>query len=139
MDYTIRKLNSNDYESFLQLINDFRETNFSQTEFIEILNKININSDIWVIEHNSKLVTTGTVIYETKFIHNLGICAHIEDICVKESYRKQGLGKIMMNHLITEAKTKNSYKIILDCSHGLESYYSKFGFYNHGIQMSQYT
>ena len=85
------------------------------------------------------LVATGTIIYETKFIHNCGMCAHIEDICVQEAFRKHGFGSILMRHLVETAKLKGAYKIILDCSEELEGFYLKHGFHKHGLQMANYV
>ena len=55
-NYIIRKLNENDYENYLKLINHFRPTKFTKDKYLEILNKINTNSQIWVIELNNELV-----------------------------------------------------------------------------------
>ena len=71
MDYNIRKLNENDYEKYLKLINNLRPTQFSKENFLNTLQKININSSIWVMELNNELISTGTILYEHKFIHNI--------------------------------------------------------------------
>jgi hypothetical protein len=76
----IRILNKDDYSQYLNLINIFRETSFTKEDFITNLLKINNNSNIWVIELNNKLIATGTLLYEYKFIHNISKIAHIEDI-----------------------------------------------------------
>jgi predicted GNAT family N-acyltransferase len=138
-NYQFRKLNENDYEKYLKLINDFRETNFSKEAFISILNKINNNnSSIWVIVIEDKLIATGTIIYEYKFIHNISILAHIEDICVSKNFRGNNYGKILINYLIEEAKKKKCYKITLYCDEKLEKFYGVNGFTKKGIQMAIY-
>ena len=104
MNYIIRKLTNNDYDEYLNLINQFRKTNFTKDEFIKNLNKINLYSEIWVIENENKLIGTGTIIYEYKFIHNLSIYAHIEDICINDEFRNKGYGKILINYLLEKAK-----------------------------------
>jgi len=35
IDHEIRKLNKTDYDSYLELINDFKKTSFTEEEFIE--------------------------------------------------------------------------------------------------------
>lgn len=143
-NYTICKLVANDYDNFYKLINEFRPTEFSRPLFEKILTEMSqSNTEIWTIEYTNtdqttSLVATGTIIYETKFIHNCGMCAHIEDICVQEAYRKHGFGSILMRHLVEMAKLKGAYKIILDCSEELEGFYSKHGFHKNGIQMANY-
>lgn len=134
----IRKLNENDYESFKILINDFRITHFTKDEFINRLNLINKNSEIWVIEYNKELISCGTIIYEYKFIRNLCKLAHIEDICVLQKYRNKGIGKILIDHLVNITQNNNCYKITLYCEDNLEKFYSKSEFEKKGIQMAIY-
>ena len=137
-NYLIRPLNENDYEQYLILINEFKKTNFTEELFIEILQKINNNSTIYVIELNKELVATATILYEYKFIHNIAISAHIEDVCVKEKYRKNKFGIKIIDYLVEKAKNKKCYKIILDCDEKLEIFYNKSNFKKCGLYMSLY-
>ena len=134
----IRKLNKNDYDQYLLLINDFKKTYFSKIIFDELFDIINSNSTIWVIEEDGKLIGTGTLLYEYKFIRDISKCAHIEDVCIKEGYRGKNYGTILLDHLITEAQNNNCYKIILDCNSELEKFYAKSGLIKSGIQMGLY-
>jgi glucosamine-phosphate N-acetyltransferase len=136
--YLIRQLNEKDYEQYLMLINEFKKTNFTEEIFIETLQKINNNSTIYVIEFNKELIATATILYEYKFIHNISISAHIEDVCVKEKYRKNKIGKKIIDYLIEKAKNKKCYKIILDCDEKLENFYCKSNFKKSGLYMSLY-
>jgi glucosamine-phosphate N-acetyltransferase len=131
-----RKLTINDYISFLELIRDFRDTTFTEEMFITNLNKIMYSSDIYILEYNNKLIATGTVIYETKFIFNICALAHIEDICVKMEYRNQGLGKYIVNKLVNTAKENKCYKITLDCADTNVAFYEKCNFEKRGNQMT---
>ena len=131
-----RKLTVNDYDFFLALINDFRETTFTKEEFIENLNTILQSSEIYVVECNNKLIATGTIIYETKFIFNICRLAHIEDVCVKKEYRGQGLGKYMLSKLVSIAKEKKCYKVTLDCADTNVTFYEKCNFEKRGNQMT---
>jgi glucosamine-phosphate N-acetyltransferase len=138
-NYIIRKINNSDYEKYLPMINEFRETFFTYDQFIETLNYMNSFSEIWVIEYEDDIIATGTIIYEKKFIYNNGKLAHIEDICVKKQYQKNGLGKIIVNHLMNLAKENNCYKATLDCNKSNLIFYEKCGMENRGLQMSQLT
>ena len=143
MKYIIRKLITNDYDNFYKLIIEFRPTEFNRHLFEQILTEmLQSTTEIWTVEYttdqSTSLVATGTIVYETKFIHNCGMCAHIEDICVQEAFRKHGFGSILMRHLVEIAKLKGAYKIILDCSEELEGFYNKHSFHKHGIQMANY-
>ena len=134
----IRILHNDDYEEYFNLINIFRETYFTKEDFINNLIKINNNSNIWVIELNNKLIATGTILYEYKFIHNISKIAHIEDICVDNNYRGKNYGKVLMSHLIDEAKKENCYKVTLYCKEDLEKFYKSCNMEKNGIQMAIY-
>lgn len=137
-DFIIRELNNNDYEEYLKLINEFRETYFTKNKYIEILNKIKNNSNIWVIEKDNKLISSGTIIYEDKFIHNISKIAHIEDIIVLKEYRGLGYGEKLISYLVDESKKNKCYKVILDCDESLENFYKKNNFKRNNIGMSIY-
>jgi len=131
-----RKLTIHDYHSFLALINDFRESTFTEEEFVENLNTIMQNSEIYVVESNNTLIAIGTIIYETKFIFNICKLAHIEDVCVKMEYRGQGLGKYILSKLISVAKERKCYKVTLDCADTNMAFYEKCNFEKRGNQMT---
>ena len=134
----IRILNKDDYSQYFDLINIFRKTYFTKEDFLNNLLKINNNSNIWVIELNNKLIATGTLLYEYKFIHNISKIAHIEDICVDNNYRGKNYGKILTKHLIDEAKKENCYKVTLYCKEDLENFYKSCNMEKNGVQMAIY-
>jgi len=136
MEYTLRCLNSNDYDVFLPLINEFRETQFTREEFQETLAKMNQYSEIWVVEHKGDLIGTATILYERKFIFNRCILAHIEDVCVKGIYRRKGIGRLLVQKLIEEAKNKKCYKLTLDCATHNIPFYTACGLELRGTQMT---
>jgi glucosamine-phosphate N-acetyltransferase len=136
MEYTIRKLTIDDYDSFLIMINEFRQTSFTKEEFVDILNKIKLNSDIWVIEYNNTIIGTATIIYEYKFIFNICKLAHIEDVCIKNEFRKKGLGKMIVQYLVDQAIKNDCYKISLDCSNDNVMFYEACGFEKRANQMT---
>ena len=81
MTYIFRTLQESDYEKYLSLINEFRKTIYNKEQFIDFLNN-NKNIHIIVIEKNNELIASGTILYETKLIHDISLYAHIEDIIV---------------------------------------------------------
>ena len=137
MNYIFRALTNDDYEKYLQLINQFRITNYTKEEFIYFL-KENKKIEIWVIEINNELIASGTILYETKLIHNISLYAHIEDIIVDNQFRKQGIGKLLIEYLVQCCKNKNCYKILLDCQKELIPFYEKNKFQENGVQMVIY-
>jgi glucosamine-phosphate N-acetyltransferase len=132
----IRELQETDYIEYLRLINIFRPTVFTEEKFIEML-KI-MNSIIFVIEDNSRLIGTGTILFENKFIHNISKIAHIEDICIDSEFRGGGYGTMLVNYLIDHSKQNGCYKVTLYCKENLEKFYNLSGLVKNDIQMSVY-
>ena len=122
-----RLLNKNDYDQFFDLINHFRETNFTLHDFEELLVSQK-QVEIYVLEMDNKLIGAGTILYEKKFIHNISLYAHIEDIIIKNEYQGKGYGKILITYLINICKKRKCYKILLDCESDLIQFYEKCGF-----------
>jgi len=137
-NYIIRELTNNDFNEFLKLINEFKKTTFDISVFNTVLNLINRTSTIWIIELNNQLIATATIIYEYKFIHNISICAHVEDVCVSEKYRGHNYGEILINHIINEAIGKGCYKIMLDCNDDNYKFYKKCELEKKGLHMVKY-
>jgi glucosamine-phosphate N-acetyltransferase len=132
----------NQYIKLLSLL-----TNVQQMSNEDFINKINEISKIGTIiicytynlkENKIIIIGTGTIIYEPKIIHGCKYVGHIEDIVIDNIYRSNGIAKNILNKLIDTAKTKNCYKVILDCSNDVLNFYEKIGFELHGNQMSKY-
>ena len=85
---------------------------------------------IYVIEYNNKIVASGTLIIEPKFIRNCNYAGHIEDIVVDESMRGNGLARLIINKLINISKQFKCYRVTLNCHETKFGLYSKFGFKN---------
>lgn len=137
-NFIFRKLKSDDYEKFIEIINDFRESQFTKEEFINNYYFISQSSDIYVIEYNKKLIATGKLLYERKYIHNICTLGHIEDVCVKKEYRKSGLGKYLISKIVERAKENGCYKVTLNCLDSNIEFYKKCNFETSGNQMIIY-
>lgn len=135
----IRRLVETDYDEFLPLIREFRNTSFTHAQFCTQLAKLETFGEIWVVEgEDSGLCATATILYEPKFIRDLAMVAHIEDVCVKECMRGKGIGKTLIQHVCAVAKNKGCYKVILDCADENITFYRKCGLNNVGNQMCAY-
>lgn len=95
----------------------------------------NIYHQIYVIEIDNKIVASGTILVEPKFIRNSKFAGHIEDIVVDEKYRGRGLSKIIMNKLLEVAKEFECYRVTLNCQESKLDLYKKFGFSNKSLGM----
>ena len=136
----IRLLNNskNDYNHFLNLINQFRPTIFDYSQFVSRLQEIETNgSEIWIhSDLSNNIVAIGSLIIEKKFIRNLAILGRIEDIVVDNKVRNQGIGSKIISHLISRAKSKGCYKVRLTCQEKLQPFYQKLGFVSIDTSMS---
>jgi GNAT superfamily N-acetyltransferase len=130
-----RRLTNSDYLKYHDLINEFRQTTFTEEMFVKKLESIQASSVIWVYEENDVLLATGTIIYEHKFIFDTCIYAHIEDVCVRKTHRRKGLGKLLMRHLMNQAR--HCYKVTLDCADENVQFYKTCGLEPRGNQMCQ--
>jgi GNAT superfamily N-acetyltransferase len=134
--YSIRLLNKDDYLQYYPLINEFRQTLFSEEQFRNYMETLPSTIHIYVLVDNEKIVATTTVIYEPKLIFNLCKFAHIEDVCVLKEYHKNGYGSILLQYVIEEAKKEKCYKATLVCNESVLPFYLKNKFDKRGVQCS---
>lgn len=110
-------------------------------------------------EAHRRIVGTGALVVERKFIHNLGLVGHIEDIAVTKDQQGKKLGLRIIQALDHVASEVGCYKVgiqfsgctllgllllthvtqsILDCSEANEGFYVKCGFKRAGLEMAHY-
>jgi glucosamine-phosphate N-acetyltransferase len=130
-----RTLQHSDYLSYLALIRDFRDTTFTQEQFWSTLDTMVQTSDIIVMEEDGQLIACGTLLYETKFIHNISKVGHMEDICIKKGHRGKQLGRQLITYMVDVAKEKGCYKVTLYCEEDNIEFYKKCNFKCVGQQM----
>ncbi|MCE9643449.1 MAG: GNAT family N-acetyltransferase [Candidatus Andersenbacteria bacterium] len=83
----------------------------------------------YVIVVNERIVSTTSIVFEYKFIHNGGLIAHVEDVATREGaeYEKHGYASMLLQKAIALAKERGAYKLILDCSWTNVIFYVKQG------------
>jgi glucosamine-phosphate N-acetyltransferase len=110
-----------------------------------------------VCDGADRIVGTGSLIVERKFIHELGMVGHIEDIAVEKGQQGMKLGLRIIQALDFVAANVGCYKVcfsflftlcvvvlltalqsILDCSEANEGFYVKCGFKRAGLEMAHY-
>lgn len=138
-----RKLVSSDYyKGYLELMQQFNGFDYTTQikNYKDFENKwrniLDQGAVIFVKEVDGKIVGTCKALLEEKF--GLRVL-HIEDLCVHKDFRNKGIGKKLTshihNHYIHNCKHSDFYKIILNCSDELQSFYEKCGFIKNGSQM----
>lgn len=138
-----RKLKATDYhKGYLELLSQLTKCDKDTITYEAFTKKLELieSSGIYivVIELKDRIIATGTLVLEHKFIHGLSAVGHIEDIVVDSSYRGQGFGVKIIEHLVAKSKEQLCYKVILDCSNDNIGFYEKCGFIVKGVQMSMY-
>lgn len=91
-----------------------------------------------ICDEASVVVGTGAVVVERKFIHNMGLVGHIEDIAVAKNQQGKKLGLRIIQALDAVAQKLGCYKTILDCSEANEGFYVKCGYKRAGLEMAHY-
>ncbi|CAF3625772.1 unnamed protein product [Fusarium graminearum] len=142
--YTIRPLERGDYaKGFLDCLSVLSDVgNVSQDQFEERFDWMKIQGQgvhfHVVIEHENRIVGTGAIIVERKFIHNLGLIGHIEEIAIGKDFQGKGLGLKLLASLSSIAKNVGCYKTTLGTSPDNEPFYVKCGYNKSGNIMNQY-
>lgn len=120
-------------KEFLKVLDNLVSAEIESDHAINILKEIKSNPlhKIFVAldDTNDKIVGTTTLLIEPKFI-NKGIrVGYIEDVSIKKGYERLGIGKQIIYHAVSYAKSvARCNKILLYCSENTKSYYEKFGF-----------
>ncbi|XP_042471605.1 glucosamine 6-phosphate N-acetyltransferase-like [Zingiber officinale] len=87
---------------------------------------------------SGRIVATGSVFVERKFLRGGGKVGHIEDVVVDSAFRGRHLGQRVVGFLRDYAKAAGCYKVILNNTTDLRSFYEKCGFTEKNIQMACY-
>lgn len=138
-----RKLEYTDYyKDYLKLLSQLTECNQENVSYFDFCRKLDrieeSNIHIYVCEKDKKIIATATLVLEHKFIHDLSIVGHVEDVVVDKNHRGNDLGKNIILHLVQLAKENGCYKIILDCNTDNIGFYIKCGFQIKGLEMAMY-
>lgn len=111
MKYIIRKAAATDSNEILELIKELAVFEkqpdaviLSEEELIKSAFSENPWVYIFVAEMDTKVV--GMALYYYGFSTWKGRSLHLEDLIVKENYRKLGIGKALMHRVIHVAKTE---------------------------------
>ncbi|KAH9892147.1 acyl-CoA N-acyltransferase [Xylariomycetidae sp. FL2044] len=141
--FTIRPLERRDYgKGFFDCLRVLTWVGeVTEAEFLERFDEMAAAKDTYyflVLEYDGRIVGTGALVVEKKFIHNRGKCGHVEEISIAREHQGRGLGLKMIRALDALAASLGCYKNILNCGPKNEPFYVKCGYDNSGIEMSHY-
>jgi len=85
---------------------------------------------ITVIEDTQKgqVIGSASLVVEQKFIHEIATRGRIEDVVVREEYRGQQLGKLLVDALALLSRKLGCYKLSLECKDENVRFYETMGF-----------
>ena len=138
-----RPLKTSDYDKqYIELLKQLSiidKSIITQKEFSKWISCLSPQHHmIYVLECNSKIIATATLLLEPKLIHNFGLVGHIEDVVVDKQYRSAGYGKKIIDYLTNLARERGCYKVILDCNEKNVNFYTKCDYTKHGVEMAIY-
>ncbi|KAA6413941.1 MAG: glucosamine-phosphate N-acetyltransferase [Lasallia pustulata] len=142
--YTIRPLQRSDYHAgFLDVLRVLTTVGqVTEKAWNERYDWMSGRGDeyflLCVCDGEGRVVGTGGLVVERKFIHNLGLVGHIEDIAVLKNQQGKKLGLRIIQALDYVAEKIGCYKTILDCSEANEGFYVKCGYKRAGLEMAHY-
>jgi glucosamine-phosphate N-acetyltransferase len=84
--------------------------------------------NVFALEYFGKIIGVASLIIEPKLIHGGRPVGHIEDVAIHKDFQKQGLGRILIEHLKQRAINTGCRKLILDCNNDVAVFYEKCGF-----------
>lgn len=124
--YAVAKMLDSNLSSFLPT-EEILESNW-----IAYINQSNFFAV--VAEINSEIVGYGSLLIEIKV--RGGRLGHIEDICVRRDFQKNGIGRTIVNHLMSLANQAGCYKAAIACKEYNKKFYQELTFEEDGISMS---
>jgi glucosamine-phosphate N-acetyltransferase len=124
---TIREFNPKDINN--GLLDVLKETWFITEISDETLIEWQLsNNYMFVAEIDGTIIGTLTLHTQKKLIRNGGLCGFIEDVAVKNEYRGNNIGSLLVQEGINKAKELGCYKVILSCFDERINFYTKNGF-----------
>ena len=137
-NFIFRNIEYDDFEKgYIDLMYEFTNYNYPITkeEFVNFIDTRDYYRIVVIYsEIEKRIIGAGTIIIVHK-IHNNPI-GLIEDVIISEKYRKNRLGKQIIEKLIDIGKNEfKCYKIILNCLEKNIKFYENCGFIEVGVEM----
>lgn len=144
----IKKATQNDIEDLMQLrlemlkvVNSLKEDAKFDEKLIQCSKEYFLNGDqttVFAMEGN-KIAGCASISYITimpTFSHPTGKRAHLMNVYTRKEFRRKGVGKMMINFLIDEAKSRGVTEISLDATEMGRPLYKGLGFNSNEEGMS---
>ncbi len=136
----IKKATQNDIDDLMQLrlemlkvVNSLNEDAHFDEKLVQCSREYFLNGDqttVFAMEEN-KIAGCASISYITimpTFSHPTGKRAHLMNVYTRKEFRRKGAGKMMINFLIDEAKSRGVTEISLDATEMGRPLYKALGF-----------
>lgn len=144
----IRKTNQNDIELLMQIrlemlriVNGLDENAVFDKTLVECSREYFLNGDQTTVfaMDKDKIAGCASLSYINvmpTFDHPTGKRAHLMNVYTREAFRRRGVGKLMVQFLIDEAKSRGVTEISLDATQMGHPLYKSLGFNDNGEGMN---
>ena len=124
MNYKIEKLEREDLTSYKELIDEC----FGQSNDISLYEQYEQNHEytVWVVKDENEIVGSVTQYAIRLFTFGFQPCLMLFNVAVRKAYRKNGIAKLLFEHIIATAQADGYKSISLTC---LETAYSAHKLY----------
>ena len=131
-DLRIRELCAEDLgNGFLEALDALRPaSHIDPADAQAIFERLDRNPDVTVAvaERDGRIVGTGTLFIQPKFLHGGSTFGHIEDVAVAADLQGSGIGRAVIDFLLARAQAAGCYKTMLYCEDSVLPFYGKLGF-----------
>ncbi|KAJ2851118.1 Glucosamine-phosphate N-acetyltransferase-like protein [Coemansia brasiliensis] len=144
-NHILRPLEATDYrKGFMDCLSNLTVTGqVSEQMFQESFEEMQRTGCYFIIVvedlSTGKIVASGTLLVEQKFLRECGRVGHIEDIVVAKGQQGKRFGKTIVKQLLEVANATGCYKTILDCNEDNVAFYEKCGMEKKSVQMALYA
>ncbi|MCR5080011.1 MAG: GNAT family N-acetyltransferase [Treponema sp.] len=137
---TIKKTDANDIETLMQIrlemlrvVNNLNDSEDFSDQLLECSREYFLNGDQTTVfaMDGDKIEGCASLSYTTimpTFDHPTGKRAHLMNVYTRSQFRRRGVGKMMVQFLIDEAKSRGVTEISLDATQMGHFLYKSLGF-----------
>ncbi len=136
-DILIRKARKEDYATLMDLYNEFvgedRYSKHSFDSFPAVLT--NSSNRIFVADKKDVLIGFATVSFR-RVVRYPKLISELDELYVKEEYRKVGVGKRLLDAVVSESKKRDCYRIYIESGYAqtaAHAFYKQQGFTEYGL------
>lgn len=124
------KLQATEILECLQQLYDTSETKSDMAKlYIAFQQKQGCETFIAYDTKERRIVGVASIFIMYKLLHNCGRVALVEDVAVRPSHQKMGIGKMLIDACEAHAVRKHCYKTVLYCDDDVIAFYEKCNYY----------